>query len=55
MNVFCTIVGASLFGCLLPEFVFMLSPHADGFKRVSLGVNIVSTVGAALLAYGLRA
>jgi hypothetical protein len=49
------VIGAYLLGWLLPEMVFILSPHADKFGRVPMMQNVVSAFGVALIAFGLSA
>lgn len=55
MNLVSLIFSAACFGWLLPEFFFMLSPHADRIKRVPFMVNLLSVAGAVALAYGIAA
>ncbi len=47
--------GAALIGWIFPEFFFLLSPHADSFKRLPYVMNLVSAAGFALIAYGVSA
>ncbi len=55
MTTLCLVTGASLFGWLLPEFVLILSPKAENFRRVPLVFNFMCTAGAALIAFGVAA
>jgi hypothetical protein len=55
MHTVSLIFGASCFGWLLPEFIFLLSPNALALKRIPMAVNLLSVAGAVALAYGLAA
>jgi hypothetical protein len=55
MELVSLIFGAACFGWILPEFVLMLSPRADAFRRVPMFINLLCVAGAVALAYGLGA
>lgn len=41
------VFGASLFGWLLPEFIFILATRG---REINIGINILSTLAAACVA-----
>jgi hypothetical protein len=46
------IFGAACMGWLLPEFLFILAPA--GTRNPPLGINLLSVIGMAAVAYGLK-
>jgi hypothetical protein len=49
------VFGATLLGYMVPEMVFLLSPHAEKFKRVPFNINLTLAIAFGCLAYGIRA